>query len=209
MKLIERRLVGENVVDNTVLVNLIMKAVTDLGDGSFVVEAAVGYPGETGFMSVEVQWSDGPLEFEAWVEAVSPFKEPSPEDIKNGGFDLVFMWRTPEQEGTWWELEDILSSDEPEPTEAEPWEGPAIKRHSSETIPPELLEEKGHPYGEITGTRGYVKYFLVAETFLERMGQPRPSPRHRVRLKNGDKQDLRPANLEWWVPPSQPTPSDN
>jgi hypothetical protein len=204
MKVIERRLIGENVFENTILVNLILKAVTDLGDGSFAVEAAVGYPGETGFMSVEVQWPDGPLEFEAWIEAVSRFKAPGPEDIENGDFDLVFMWRTPEQEGTWWELEDILASDEPEPTEAEPWEGLA-----SETIPPELLEEEGHSYSEITGPRGYVKYFLMAETFLELMGQPRPSPRHRVRLKNGDKNDLRPANLEWWIPPSRPTLSDN
>jgi hypothetical protein len=204
MKLIERRLIGENAVDNTVLGYLVFKALTDFGDGSSIVEATVCDPGETGFMSVEVQRSYGLLEFEAWIEAVSPLKDPSPEDFEKGGFDLMFMWRTPEQEGTWYELEDILASDEPERTEAEPREG-----LSSEPIPPELLEEEGHPYGEITGPGGYVKYYLVAETFLELMGQPRPSPRHRVRLKSGDKNDLRPANLEWWIPPSQPTPSHN
>src|SRR4051812_782766 len=67
-------------------------------------------------------------------------------------------------------------------------------------IPPELLEEDGHVGRADIDSEGRPYAILLAQAILEVMGQPRPSPRHRVRHVNGDKLDNRRPNLTWHLP---------
>jgi hypothetical protein len=61
----------------------------------------------------------------------------------------------------------------------------------------------------MTDSRGRMFYITMGEAILERMGQPRPSPQHRVCHKNGDKRDNRRENLEWRLVTIGPGASDN
>jgi hypothetical protein len=91
-------------------------------------------------------------------------------------------------------------------------------RHPAESIPPELCEMaaqmslcevEGQRYIVDTDAQGRKSYLPLAELALELVGQPRPSPEHRVHYKNGDKLDNRPENLEWKLSPDGSDPSDN
>jgi hypothetical protein len=124
MKLNANVLVGENMIDNAVLRNVILNALCDLGDGEAFLEGWVSDPDETGIMSAEATWTYGSLEFQAWIEVDSPLADPAPEIFENGEFDLTFKWRTPEQEGIWYQLQEICASDERAlAARDEPWEG--------------------------------------------------------------------------------------
>jgi hypothetical protein len=76
-------------------------------------------------------------------------------------------------------------------------------------IPPELTEEDGHVYREVIDPLGNTTFVTLSESVLERMSQPRPTPRHRVHHKNGNKLDNRRDNLGWRLFLVGPGSSDN
>jgi hypothetical protein len=79
----------------------------------------------------------------------------------------------------------------------------------ADVIPPEFQEGQDEVYRMETDAQGVTTYILAAQEVSVRMGQPRPSPDHRIRHKNGDFLDNRRPNLEWHVPPIGPNPSKN
>jgi hypothetical protein len=83
------------------------------------------------------------------------------------------------------------------------------QRQSVLKVPPELTEEEGHVWTVMTDDRGRKRYITLGETVLERMGQPRPSPHHRVFHRNGNKLDNRCENLEWRLPTISAEPAVN
>jgi hypothetical protein len=108
MRLIENRLVGENVIEDAVLRNLVAERLGEFLDPKIMALIAATDPDETGIMSALLKWHAGSLECEVWIEAESHHEEPHPEDFECGEFHLVFKWRKSEREGDWHELTDVV-----------------------------------------------------------------------------------------------------
>jgi hypothetical protein len=113
MKKLENRLVGQNAFENAVLRGLIEDKLIEFRDPNDLESFEVGDPGETGIMSLAAQWSFGSLDCEVWIETESYCANP-----ECPGFTVAFKWRTAEQEGFWYALDDIFESDETAPSDA-------------------------------------------------------------------------------------------
>lgn len=83
------------------------------------------------------------------------------------------------------------------------------RRPLADVVPPELLEGYGGAYTAVTDAQGRTRYISMAEMVLERMGQPRPSPDHRIRHKDGDPINSCRDNLEWHLPADRPNTLKN
>jgi hypothetical protein len=118
MKLNENRLVGENAFENAVLRGLVEDKLVELRGPDDLESFEVGDPGETGIMSLAAKWSYGSLECEVWIENEPECDEPECDEPECEDLCLTFKWGTPDQEGFWYQLDDIFEQDETAPSAA-------------------------------------------------------------------------------------------
>jgi hypothetical protein len=67
-------------------------------------------------------------------------------------------------------------------------------------IPIELQEGMPQVVTEIIDEDGNEVTILLPEFILGNAGRPRPSPKHRIKHKNGNWLDNQKHNLEWVIP---------
>jgi hypothetical protein len=119
-------LVGENAFENAVLRGLVEDKLVELRGPDDLESFEVGDPGESGIMSLAAQWAYGSLECVVWIEnepeceepecEEPECEEPECEEPECEDLCLTFKWGTPEQEGFWYDLDDIFEWDEEEVT---------------------------------------------------------------------------------------------